>query len=105
MAQSTIENWSNQLFERSDIRREILVYLAEHPEAQDTAEGIAQWWILERCVDRHAPLVTEAIDYLVEKGLIVGRKARDSKIHYRINRRKARDVSVLVKRNPTRREQ
>lgn len=85
------------LYDKSDISFEILGYLIEHPDAQDTADGIAQWWILERCVKSQAPLVNEAIDYLVERGLIVRRKAKDSKIHYRINRRKAREVSALLK--------
>jgi len=87
------------LYDRSHISFEILDYLVEHPDAQDTADGIAQWWILERCVKRHAPLVNEAIEYLVEKGLIVGRKAKDSKIHYKINRRKAREVAELLKQS------
>jgi len=85
------------LYDRSHISFEILDYLVEHPDAQDTADGIAQWWILERCVKSQAPLVKEAIEYLVERGLIVERKAKDSKIHYRINRRRAREVAALLK--------
>lgn len=87
------------LYDRSHISFEILDYLVEHPGAQDTADGIAQWWILERCVKRHAPLVNEAIEDLVEKGLIVGRKAKDSKIHYRINHRRAGEISELLREN------
>jgi len=28
--------------------REILAYLADHPDAQDTLAGIFEWWLLER---------------------------------------------------------
>jgi hypothetical protein len=93
------------LYDRSHISLEILDYLVEHPGAQDTADGIAQWWILERCVKRHAPVVDQAIELLVEKGLIIARKAKDSKIHYRINRRKAGEISQLLKQNLGPREQ
>jgi hypothetical protein len=93
------------LYDRSHISFDILDYLAEHPDAQDTADGIAQWWILERCVKRHAPLVNEAIQYLVERGFIVGRMAKDSQIHYRINPRKAEEISLLLEQNIGQREQ
>lgn len=92
------------LYDKSHISFDILDYLVEHPGAQDTADGIAQWWILERCVKRHAPLVNEAIEYLVERGLIVGRKSKDSKIHYRINRRRAGEISGLLNKNSGERE-
>ena len=87
------------LYDKADIGVEILDYLIEHPDAQDTADGIAQWWILERCVKRQTPLVNEALEDLVERGLIVGRRAKDSKVHYRINRRKTREVAELLKQN------
>ena len=88
------------MYNKTNIAFEILAYLVEHPDARDTADGIAQWWILEQCVKRQAPLVNEAIDYLVEKKFIVGHKAKDSKTHYRINRLKVKEVAALLKQIP-----
>lgn len=84
------------MYDKSHIGVEILDYLIEHPDAQDTADGIAQWWILERCVNTQRPLVNEALEYLVERGLVVERKAKDSKIHYRINRRKYKEIAATL---------
>jgi hypothetical protein len=82
------------------VANEILAYLAEHPDAQDTADGIVQWWILEQCVNRQAPLVKEAIRELAAKRLIIGHKAADSQVHYRINRRRTAEIAALLGSKP-----
>jgi len=83
--------------DKSRVAFQILAYLVDHPAAQDTADGIAQWWILEQCVKRGAPLVSEALDELVKKGLVTGRKTRDSQVHYRINRRRLTEITALLR--------
>jgi hypothetical protein len=30
---------------KTEIAREILAYLLDHPDAQDTLDGISQWWV------------------------------------------------------------
>lgn len=35
-----------------NIMQEILAYLSEHPDAEDTLAGIAEWWLLKQKV-RH----------------------------------------------------
>ena len=71
---------------KSSIAREILAYLAEHPDAQDTAEGIAQWWLLERRIQQEVPQVKAALTELTESGLIRKRQGKDSSTRYRIRR-------------------
>lgn len=88
---------ANIAAEKSHIAFQILAYLVDHPGAQDTADGIAQWWILEQCVKREAPLVSEVIGELVKKGFVTGRKAKDSQIHYRINRRRSTEIAALLR--------
>lgn len=82
---------------KSQITYDILGYLAEHPEAQDTVEGIIEWWLLEQQITRQTSKVREALAELVSKGLILERKGEDSRTHYRINQRKYKEIRVLLK--------
>lgn len=52
-----------------EVGLEILAYLAKHPEAKDTLEGVRQWWLddPDRWSERD---VTSAAQVLVERGLL-----------------------------------
>lgn len=67
------------------IEREILGYLSNHPAAQDTVEGIAEWWLLERWIRREAGQVEVALEHLVARGKIAKRTGPDGRAHYRLN--------------------
>jgi len=75
---------------------EILAYLFENPDAQDTLEGIMEWWLLEQKIKRQTAKVKEALAELVAKGLVVERQGKDARTHYRINRRKLREIRALL---------
>ena len=53
---------------------DILAYLARHPGAQDTLDGILHWWLMERLIEIHKPKVEASVDELVDRGylLVVG---------------------------------
>src|SRR2546428_5521867 len=70
--------------ERS-IRRGILDYLARHPEAQDTLEGIVEWWLLEQRIVWAIADVKMALQKLVAAELVLKRRSADGTIHYRAN--------------------
>lgn len=82
---------------RSRVARAILDYLRKHPDAQDTAAGIAEWWLPEEKIKSRTKTVEEALAGLVTDGLVLARKGKDSQIHYRINRRKAKEIAALLK--------
>jgi hypothetical protein len=64
------------------IRRGILRYLARHPQAQDTIEGIVEWWLLEqRIVDANTE-IEKVLEKLVAENLVIRRQARDGKVYY-----------------------
>ncbi len=51
-----------------EVGEAILGYLAQHPQAMDNAEGIAQWW--EQRTPRSASVVVRVLAGLVQNGLI-----------------------------------
>jgi hypothetical protein len=86
--------------ERSDIAYEILAYLAEHADAQDTLEGITEWWLLERNIERRALKVKEALNEFVAQGLVIECQGKDSRVRYRVNRQKYGEILALLKQRP-----
>ena len=83
---------------------DILAYLNEHGDAQDTVEGIAEWWLLRQSISRCASSVEETLDGLVEAGLIIRQRAGDSRVLYRLNRQKAQEVRRLLAQQAGRQE-
>ena len=51
-----------------DLTGEILDYLSEHPDAADTPEGIALWWIQRRRYEASVKLVKLALEELEKRG-------------------------------------
>jgi len=62
---------------------EILDYLARHPEAQDTIDGILHWWVLDACIRKWAPKIAETVAQLVEKGFLEQSQSADGNVFYR----------------------
>jgi hypothetical protein len=80
----------------SEIAQEILDHLRKHPQAQDTLEGIGQWWVPSRLLSGSAA-IKEALDELVDAGLITELLGKDAHISYRItnpNALKAIDEAI-----------
>jgi len=84
--------------DKSQIAREILAYLAEHPDAQDTVDGILQNWLAGRR-DKYTPtLVQEVVKDLVLEGTILEDKIPGSPVVYRLNLAKRERMKKLSKR-------
>jgi hypothetical protein len=47
---------------------EIPGYLREHPEVQDTLEGVMLWWVSERAIKHWLPQVRASLALLVARG-------------------------------------
>lgn len=65
--------------------REILDYLARHPDAQDTMDGILHWWVLDACIRNWAPKITETVAQLVQQGFLEQKTSADGHVFYRIS--------------------
>jgi hypothetical protein len=81
----------------SQVACEILAYLTEHPKAQDTLEGIVEWWLMEQQIKRGVAQVKDTLAELVTQGLVLERMGRDGRIHYRLNRRRSEEIRALLK--------
>lgn len=52
-------------------------YLLAHPDASDTLDGIARWWLLRQRNEDARELVQEALDLLVQRGVVQQRVSVD----------------------------
>lgn len=75
---------------------EILEYLAQHPSAQDTIEGILHWWVVETCLRNWAPKIAATLDQLVEADFLERRQGGDGRVFYGISPR----YLAMLRANP-----
>ena len=80
------------------LAHKLLAYLVEHEEAQDTFEGIVEWWLLEQRIKQQTAEVRNVLSDLMAKGLVVERKGRDGRSRYSINRRRVDEIRKLLER-------
>jgi hypothetical protein len=55
---------------QEDLARCVLAYLAEHPQATDTLDGIAEWWVMREQVRIDVNLLEQVLHSLTEQGLL-----------------------------------
>jgi Fe2+ or Zn2+ uptake regulation protein len=78
------------------VARRILAYMVEHPEADDSLEGILQWWLLEQEVRVQHARVKRAIKMLIDEGLVVEHRSAGSKMRYKANWEMKSKITELV---------
>ena len=66
-------NTGESTAQRSSVFYEILAYLADHPQAQDTVKGIVEWWLLEQRIKRAKTQVKAVLAQLVGEELMFAR--------------------------------
>ena len=74
---------------KADIARAVLAYLADHQDAQDTLEGIVEWWLVKQRIVEQTAVVREVLDELVTEGLLVSRPDPNMRVFYSLNRQRA----------------
>jgi hypothetical protein len=90
-------NRADQMNEKKEqLAEEILQYLIDHPNAQDTLKGIVTWWLLERTIRHRTALVKEVLDKLVADGLVIAQQGSDFQTHYKMNRRRRKKIISLL---------
>ena len=79
-----------------DVGQYILAYLLDNPEAEDTIDGIVEWWVMRQRIRYETARVKEALSKLVKEGLIVERRSAGSPVRYRLNKRKVRAIRARL---------
>ncbi len=64
----------------------IVSYLGKRPEAQDTLEGIANWWLTFERIDLSTNAVAQALEGLVRQGIVTLRISGDGTVLYGLSR-------------------
>lgn len=75
------------------------------PGAEDTAEGVAEWWLVKQSIRRRVDEVEAALEDLVARELVTARSSEYSEIRYRINRLKLSEIKELLAEDRPRNEQ
>jgi hypothetical protein len=68
-----------------ELARAILEYLSEHPDAQDTAEGIASFWVMRQEVKEEVEGVLRVLSELTDRGQLEAIR-RGDQVLYRLKR-------------------
>jgi hypothetical protein len=71
------------------LARSVLDYLAEHPLAMDTLEGIAEWWVMRDQVRVDVQMLERVLRRLTEDGILQENRS-GSQIRYCLKKRPAR---------------
>lgn len=66
----------------------MLGYLSEHPQASDTLQGIAEWWITREQVKVDVEILRKVLRGLAEQGLLEESGAGEQK-RYRLKNRES----------------
>jgi hypothetical protein len=81
--------------------KKILSYWLENPNAKDTSDGIADWWVRYQEFRHWRPRVKKALAELVEMKLVLkkkGQKGRGSQVYYELNRQFEADIPRIIGR-------
>ncbi len=69
-----------------ELSRMILNYLQKSPGAADTLEGITKWWLEFERVEHSMNDVKDALESLVQEGIIRIFKTKNGTTMYKVNR-------------------
>lgn len=81
-----------------ELARRILEYLADNPDANDTSEGIAQWWLLEREIRDRQAEVARSLSELVSEGLLIANRSTGADTRFRLNPDRREEIETLLTR-------
>jgi Fe2+ or Zn2+ uptake regulation protein len=76
--------------DEDELAAAILAYLAEHPDASETLDGIAEWWLMRQQIRANVTTLATALRRLTERGVLEEVQVGSTR-HYRLKSRPSRD--------------
>ena len=70
---------------KDEMEKMIFEYLKENPNAEDTVEGIARWWLKYKKINNSVDDVALALENLTKKGKLCKREVKGNLPIYKIN--------------------
>jgi hypothetical protein len=53
-----------------DLYRTVIEYLTKNPDAMDTLDGIAEWWVMRQRIDTSVSSLSRVLRRLIAEGLV-----------------------------------
>ena len=80
---------------------QVLAYLVQHPQAQDTMEGFVEWWLLKQGFPYGTGELDAALSDLVAQHYLVAWRCHDGRTCYGLNRAKEPEIRTKLQNAPT----
>ena len=77
---------------------QVLSYLVDNPKAEDTLEGVLQWWLLQQRIGFEMNRVKQALEELAIRNFVIEIKGPENRIFYRINEGRRNEIEVFLKK-------
>ena len=69
MTESSIQQ-ADESRREEQLAEAIMDYMNEHPQAMDTLEGIAEWWIMRQRVRVDVEALARVLNHLTDQGVL-----------------------------------
>ena len=73
--------------DKEEVAKRIMDYLHKHPDAGDTLEGIAMWWLQLEKVEESVDNVSDALEELVKEGKLKKQKVKGESQIYKLSKK------------------
>ncbi len=78
------------------LARAILEYLSRHPQAKDTREGIATWWLQQQHIEQAVRRISRVMEFLASRDFLVKRRGPDLRVYYELNQRRLEEIGHFL---------
>ena len=70
---------------RHEVEGTVLAYLAQHPDAADTLDGIVSWWLPQQRYETERRRIEQVLSRLVERGQLRCNRLPGGAVLYALN--------------------